>query len=277
MVSGTVRRTAAIAGGLALASGGAVIAYAQTNQEPPCTPHAGNGGLSLCALDQDKGDRSVTINRPAQAGASDKLFVMNQSRSALEVTVKARRWTQGANGVAVPNRRGTLGGVSVDAETFTLAPGTRKELTVTLNSVPSSGYLFGALEVVGLPTDLDERKGVVTGYRLVNSLRYAAATANASIKLGAAKVVGKGSKRALTVTVRNTGNTLDPVSGRVRLKSAFGTRNVSVKPLRVLPGKSVKLAVLSGNALRPGKYTASITLTQAKKDTKATKKVTVRR
>ena len=66
----------------------------------------------------------------------------------------------------------------VSEETFTLAPGTRKELTVTLNGVPSSGYLYGALEVVGLPSDLDQRKGVVAGYRLVNSLRYNAATAD---------------------------------------------------------------------------------------------------
>jgi hypothetical protein len=276
MVSGRVRRTAAIAGGLALASGGAVIAYAQQGP-PPCTPQTGNGGLSFCALDQEKGDRSVTINRAAQAGATDKLFVMNQSRSALDVTVNARQWTQAASGIAIPKRRGSLGGVSVDAQTFELAPGARRELTVTLNSVPSSGYLYGALEVIGVPTDLDKRKGVVTGYRLVNSLRYGPATAKAAITVGAAKVAGKGKARALTLAVRNTGNTLDPVSGSVKLKSALGTKNVSVQPIRILPGKSVNLALMSGNSLKAGKYTATISLTQAKQKTTATKKITVRR
>ena len=54
----------------------------------------------------------------------------------------------------------------------------------------------------------------MTGYRLVNSLRYAPATPSPRIKAGAVKVVGKGKARALTLSVRNTGNTLDPVSGR---------------------------------------------------------------
>lgn len=259
-----------------MASGGAVIAYAQSNQGP-CTPQAGNGGLALCVPDQDRGDRSVTVNRQAQAGATDTLFVMNQSRTALDVTVNARQWTQAASGAAVPKRRGALGGVSVSERSFTLAPGTRKELTVTLNSVPSGGYLYGALEVIGVPADLDKRKGVVAGYRLVNSLRYAPATGNAAIKLGALKVAGKGKARALTLSVRNTGNTLDPVTGSVRLKSALGTKNASVTPIRIVPGKTVRLPLLSGSALKAGKYTATISLTQAKQRTKATKSITVRR
>ena len=61
MVSGTVRRTAAVAGALAFVGGGAVIANAQQNQEPPCTPHAGNGGLALCAPEQS--DKLISVNR----------------------------------------------------------------------------------------------------------------------------------------------------------------------------------------------------------------------
>ena len=232
----------------------------------------------MCALDQERGDRSLTINRAAQAGATDTAVrlqpvAQRAGRDRQRAPVDARPRA----GVAIPKRRGSLGGVSVDAQTFELAPGARKELKVTLNSVPSSGYVYGALEVVGLPADLDTRKGVVTGYRLVNSLRYGPATAKAAIKVGAAKVVGKGKARALTLAVRNTGNTLDPVSGSVKLKSALGTKNVSVQPIRILPGKSVNLALMSGNSLKAGKYTATISLTQAKQKTTATKKITVRR
>ena len=200
MVSGTVRRTAAVAGALTFAGGGAVIANAQQNQEPPCTPHAGTAG-SPCAR-RTQADKLISVNRTAQPGA-DKFFVMNQSKVALNVTAKARPWTQSASGVAIPNRRRTLGGVAVSEETFTLAPGTRKELTVTLNGVPSSGYLYGALEVVGLPADLEQRKGVVAGYRLVDSLRYTPAAPSSSIKAGAVKVVGSGKTKALTLSVRN--------------------------------------------------------------------------
>src|SRR5687767_11202204 len=121
MVSGTVRRAAAVAGALAFAGGGAVIAYAQQQNEPPCTPHAGTGGLAFCAPGQ--ADESVTVNRTAQAGAAEKIVLMNNSRTALDVTARARPWTQSSTGVAVPNRRGTLGGVTVSEESFALAPG----------------------------------------------------------------------------------------------------------------------------------------------------------
>ena len=223
MVSGTVRRTAAVAGALTFAGGGAVIAYAQTDKEPPCTPHAGTAGLSLCALDQDKGDKSITINRRAQAGA-DKLFVVNSSKTTLNVTAKARPWTQSASGVAIPNRRGTLGGVALDAETFTLAPGTRKEVTITLNSVPSSGYLYGALEVVGLPADLDQRKGVVTGYRLVNALRYTPAAPSARIKAGAVKVVGSGWPARSRCRSATPATRLIPSAARSSSRARWGPR-----------------------------------------------------
>ena len=259
---------------LAAVAGGAAIASARQANEEPCQARSG-GGLALCAPGQ--ADKSISVNRAARAGSADKLFVVNNTGTALDVTAKPRPWIQSANGVAIPNRRGTLGGVAVSEQSFTLAPGTRKELTITLNGVPSSGYLFGALEVVGLPADLEQRKGVVAGYRLVSALRYAAATAKTSIKTGAVKVVGSGATKALTLSVRNTGNTLEPVSGTVKLKSALGTKNGSVKATRILPGKSIRLALLSGSALKPGTYTASITLTQAKKKTTVSKKITVRR
>ena len=92
----------------------------------------------------------------------------------------------------------------------------------------------------------------MTGYRLVSSLRYAAATAKSSISTGAVKIVGSGKNKALTISVRNTGNTLDPVTGTIKLKSALGTKNASVKGTRILPGKSIRLPLVTGNALKAG-------------------------
>ena len=125
---------------------------------------------------------------------------------------------QAASGKVSPNRRATLPGVSVDKTSFTLAPGAEQVVTATLNSAPSAGYLYGAIEAVGVPTDLSKRKGVVLGYRLVGALRILPAAPKTGLTAGTAKAV----KGTAVVPVKNTGNTLDAVSGTVRVKSSAG-------------------------------------------------------
>jgi hypothetical protein len=268
----TVKMVAA-AGVLAAAAGGAVIARA--DDRGASAAQSASGGLGLMAT-TDSGDRTLAVDRPAQAGASDGFRVVNSSQKTLAVTVKARPWTQSASGATSPNRRRTLGGVTVSEDSFTLAPGATKDLTVTLGAVPSAGYLFGALEVVGIPTGTEKTKGIVTGYRLVDALRYNAATPKYGFKAGSAKFSGKGSKKQLTLRVRNTGNTVSPVTGSVKIKGALGTKNGSIKSTRILPGKSVALALASARSLRKGSYTATVTLIQNKQKTTLKKKIRVR-
>jgi hypothetical protein len=272
MVSGAGLKTVAAAGVLAAAVGGAVIARAD---DPSARAAQLSNGLSLSTVEGST-SKTVKVDRLAQAGATDTLKVANNSKDALTVTVNARPWTQSSSGVVAPNRRAKLGGVTVSETSFPLAAGASKVLTVTLGSVPSSGYLFGALEVVGVPADIAKRKGIVAGYRLVDTLRYNAATASYGFKAGAAKVVGKGKAKALTLSVRNTGNTITPVSGTVKLKGPLGTKNGAVKATRILPGKSVALTLASLSSVRAGKYTATVTLIQNKQKTSITKKITVR-
>ena len=272
MVSGAGLKTVAAAGLLAAAVGGAVIARAD---DPSARVAQAGGGLALLTT-EGSADQTLMVDRPAQAGATDKLKVANNSKQALTVTVTARPWTQSASGVVAPNRRATLGGVAVSEQSFALAPGATKDLTVTLGSVPSAGYLYGALEVVGVPADIAKRKGVVAGYRLLNSLRYNAATATYGLKAGAAKISGTGSKKTLTLSVRNTGNTIAPVSGTVKVNGALGTKNGAIKSTRILPGKSVSLGLAALSSVRAGSYTATVTLIQNKKKTSLTKKITVR-
>ena len=185
------------------------------------------------------------------------------------MTVNARQWTQARTGSRVPNRRGSLGGV-LDARAFELAPGARKELKVTLNSVPSSGSCTARSRSSACRRTSHKRKGVVTGYRLVNALRYGPATPHVGRYQGRrGEGVGKG--RALTLAVRNTGNTLDPVSGSV-LKSALGTKG-SVKADAHPARQERPLTLMSGNALKAGPYTATISLRQGTRRT-VTKKIT---
>jgi hypothetical protein len=226
------------------------------------------------AAAQTQGGLSVMpaiIEHSAQAGALSTLTVANRSAAPLAVTVTPRPWTQSASGKVSPNRRGTLPGVSVSQSTFTLAPGAEQQVTATLSSVPAAGYLYGALEVVGVPTDAATRKGVVLGYRLVGSLRIVPKAAKFGMTAGTPKAV----KGTAVIPVKNTGNTLDPVSGTVTVKGARGTKNLAIAALRILPGKSVN--VPAGSKLAAGSYTAKVTLSQrGKKALSVTKKFKVK-
>jgi hypothetical protein len=220
------------------------------------------GGLSVMP---------AIIEHGPQAGALATLTVANRSAAPLAVTVTPRPWTQSSSGKVSPNRRATLPGVSVSQSTFTLAPGAERQVDATLNSAPSAGYLYGALEVVGLPTDAATRKGVVLGYRLVGSLRILPTAPKYGLTASNPKAVSG----TAVIPVKNTGNTLDAVSGTVSVKGARGTKNLAIAAVRILPGKSVN--VPAGSKLAAGSYTAKVTLNQrGKKALAVTKKFRVK-
>ena len=221
-----------------------------------------DGGLSMMP---------AMIQHGPQAGALTTLTVANRSAAPMAVTVTPRPWTQAATGKVSPNRRATLPGVSVSQSTFTLAPGAEQQVSATLTSSPGAGYLYGAIEVVGLPTDAAARKGVVLGYRLVGSVRILPSTPKYGITAGNPKAV----KGTAVIPVKNTGNTLDPVSGTVTVKGARGTKNLAIAAVRILPGKSVNIP--AGTKLAAGSYSATVKLNQrGKKALSATKKFKVK-
>lgn len=244
------------AGAVAVAAGagGAVFAHASNRAQST------QGGLAVSP---------AMIERPAQAGAADTVNVTNNSGKPLDVTVAARPWTQGSSGAVAPDRRHSLGTVAVSAPSFTLAAGQTKAVTVTLKS---GAPTYGSVEVIGLPTDVAKRKGIVLGYRVLGTLRYDPSSPVHALKAGAAKV----SKGALTLSVRNTGNTVDPVTGTVAIKGPLGTRQGTIKSTRILPGKSIAVPVASAKKLSKGRYTVTIQLTQGTTKIKLTKKVSVK-
>ena len=249
----------AIAGAAMAAAGGAVIAQADGAKAGAVMQ---GGGLVL--------ENGAKIQRQAVAGAANVVKVENRSTRALTVAVAARPWTQTSSGLVSPNRRSKLRDVAVSQPSFTLAPGEHKDVTLTLTTGTSQ---FGALEVVGLPTDVARRKGIVTGYRIVGALRYLPATKAYALKVGAAKIKSD----MVTLSVKSSGNTADAVTGDVRLKGPLGTRNAAVKSVRLLPGKTVALGLVSTKGLQAGRYTATVTLEQGTFKTKVTKKITVKR
>ena len=179
MVSGTGRRTVAVAGCAGLRRGGAVIASRATIRAPCGAP----GGLARAAdgvnLERTAvpGDRRAGDHQP-----SKKALDVDGLLAPVEAVRERRRHPEPAQAARRRRQRRLVHARS----------GCRKKVTVTLSSVPSAGYLYGVLEVIGLPTDLDKLKGVVPGYRLLSALRYNAGDGEARQGRG-----GKGRRQGL--------------------------------------------------------------------------------
>jgi hypothetical protein len=256
-----VKVTGAVATGLLVAGGAAVLAQSGTAQSSRIAQD--QGGLAVAPL---------KVDRPAETGATNTVTVANRSKEALSIEVKARSWTQSSStGDVAPNRRSSLAGVRVDGGTFSLAPGQSRNVNVVLAGAPAGGSLYGALEVVGLPADIDKRKGLVTGYRLVGALRYQPATKRYALKASNAKVSGG----KLVLPVRSTGNTNAVVSASAEIKGATGTKRGSARAA-ILPGKRVNLGLLSSKNLRAGSYTVKVRLKQGTLSSTVTKKIRVK-
>jgi hypothetical protein len=247
---------------LAAVAGGAVIARAD-DAKPRAA--AAEGGLKV---------GPVLIEKAAAAGAVTTLKVANNSSKRVDVTVAARPWVQSSSGAVSLNRRKSLSGIQLSDTSFPLAAHAQKDVAVTASSGAS---LYGGIEVIGVPDGAEDKDGVVLGYRLVSSLRLNPATPVLSLVASSPKVTGKGSTRAVVLPVKNAGNTIQPVSGRVSLKGALGTRQRDLASLRILPGKRVNVLLSSTRALKPGSYTATVRLTQGGKTTTVSKKVRVTR
>jgi hypothetical protein len=232
----------------------AVLSLAAAGTALAVTPAAlGAGGLALTP---------AVVEHAARAGAVGTITVDNSSAVALKVTVTPRPWRQAPSGAVAPDRsRSLLGRVAVSARSFTLAAGAKKAIALTLKGRPAGGSLYGAVDVVGLPTAAVKRRanGVVTGYRLIGSLRLTPSAPKLHLRAGAVRV--RGSRLVLPVT--NTGNTIDPVSGDVKLSGAAGGRTVGIGATKVLPGATVELPLGSSTGLPKGRFTARATLAQA--------------
>lgn len=261
LTSVTARRAGAVAGALVLAGGGVALA---TNAAPAGSKTA-EGGLSISP---------TLIETAAQAGAGGTVTVANHSAHTLAVTVAARPWRQSRSGIAVPNRRSTLRGVTLSATSFNLAPKAQRTVTVGL---PTSGELYGALEVIGLPPNAAKKKGVVTGYRLIGSLRDDPATPVLELRAGKVTTSGRGSKTELVVPVTNRGNTVQAISGDVDLKGPLGTRSNHIGSVRILPGKTVNVALGRTKGLVAALYKARIELDQGTLAYKVSRNVRIKR
>jgi hypothetical protein len=221
--------------------------------------------LNLSPLGADAaGGLSVTpavIERTAVRGDATSVQLVNSTSRPLKITVTPRPWRQSRSGAVAPDRHRTLlARLSVDARSFTLAAGGRRTVTMKVKSLPGSGSLYGAIETIGLPTGAARKNGITAAYRLISTLRLNPPQAKRRLKVRAS--APRLSGRAIVLPVKNTGNTVSPLSGDVRIKGATGTRTDTVRATPVLPGATVDLGLGSAKGLGAGTYTVTVTLVQ---------------
>jgi hypothetical protein len=233
----------------------------------------GARGHEAAAVRQAEGGLSLwpsVLERIARPGALAEVTVANRSASAVNVTISPRPWRQAGNGNVAPDRRATLPGIAVSEGSFALAPGAERQILVIVNDIPASGALYGALEVVGVPSDAATRKGVVLAYRVVGAIRLTPAAPRLGLTAGAIKA----SKGTAVLPVKNTGNTIDPVTGTISVKDAHRTRKLTFPAVKIPPKGTVNLSL---GRLQKGPVTAKVTLkVRGKVALQLTKKFTVR-
>lgn len=201
------------------------------------------------------------VQHTAARGDVGTVTVRNTTAAPLRVTVTPRPWRQSRSGRVAADRTLTLTRyVQPSAGAFVLGAGGERRVALSMSAVPARGALFGALDVVGLPTK-KKKSGITAGYRLVGSLRLTAPAAKRTfrVRMGALEVRNS----SLSVAVRGLGNTIDPTGGTVRLSGPGGTRTVRLKGVSIVPGQVVNLPIAARRTLAKGTYKASIQLTQA--------------
>ena len=239
--------------GVVLARG--VIAVAD---EQPSGRASAAGGVSLTPQ---------RVERIARVGATGTVSVANNTGRPIRVTVKARPWRQAHGGAVAPDTRRTLSRqVAVAPSAFRLAPGATRTVSLGLRRHPSGGSLYGGIDVLGVPVGAKPLNGIVPRYRLVGSLRLNPVKPVLRVRSGRLTVTGRSGRHALVLPVRNRGNTVEPVVGRVTLAGPRGTRPNVLKPIRIVPRRTVNLTLGTYRGLlrrQPrGRYAIGVTLTQ---------------
>jgi hypothetical protein len=211
-----------------------------------------DGGLSVTP---------AVIERTAVRGDTASIMVVNSTGKTLKITVTPRPWTQSRSGAVAPNRTRTLlARVGVSARSFTLTPGARRSVAMNVKSLPAAGSLYGSVETIGIPPGPARRNGITAAYRLISTLRLNPPSARRHLAVRAAAPRVRGT--AIVLPVKNTGNTVSPISGDVRFRGASGTHSGTIAARPILPGATVDLALGSTRGIPKGSYTVTVALRQ---------------
>jgi hypothetical protein len=232
---------------------GAVIAQADS-AAPVAHAAAASGGLSI---------RPDTVEHLAKKGQAGKITVKNTTNGTLKTTVTVRPWRQNRfNGNVSPNYKANLTPyVVATVRSFKLGAGKSRVVTIRVRRTPPHGSLYAGLEVFGKQTKKKPRNGIIPQYRIVGRVRLDPKKRRPAARLGTANLVGKGKGRTLIVQVRNTGNTLDAVSGTANITGPM-TRTVNLTPVSIVPGQVVYVKAMNVSKMKRGFYHVQFNVTQ---------------
>ncbi len=220
-------------------------------------PAAAGGGLSISP---------GTFEHVAQRGGLGAVKISNTSGKPMKVALAARPWLQSPSGAVSPNRRATLGKVGIHPSSFRLAAGATRAVGLSLSRRPARGSLFGALETTGAPKRRGGgHSGVRVAYRLVTSLRLYPRPGTQVLSARAGRLIEHGTTRhgALLLAVKNTGNTIVPIGGTVRISGRGHLLRNDAVPKKIVPGATVNLPLVRLLGTLPrGRYDVSVHLTQ---------------
>jgi hypothetical protein len=215
-----------------------------------------------------RGGLSVTpgiLEAAARPGGIGAVEISNTTAKPMKVGLAVRPWLQSRSGAVSPNRRKTLGKVRPSRGSFGLRAGATRTVPLSLARLPARRSLYGAIEVTGAPKR-GKGKGIRVAYRLVTSLRLYPPAGARVFRARPQRLFqyGSTSRGALFLAVKNAGNTIDPIGGRVRITGRGRTLSGVIAPKTILPGATVnlRLARLRGTLPR-GRYRVTVRLTQA--------------
>ena len=101
---------------------------------------------------------------------------------------------------------------------------------------------------------------------MIGSLRLDPERPDLRVRAGSVKVTGPSGRHALVLALRNSGNTAEPITGQVTLAGAFGRRQSTLHPVRIVPRRLAHLTLGTYRGLLrgwpAGRYTLAVTLSQ---------------
>lgn len=238
-----------MAGALGLAIAGAATGgvIARADDSAPAAQAAQQGGVSITP---------ALVEKTAKRGAVGTITIKNTTKDTMKVTVVVRPWIQNrSTGAVALNTKASLAPyVKATPQSFNLPPGERR-VTFNMRRMTASGSLYAGFQVFAKQVKAKARNGIVPQWDLRGKMRLNPSRKNPNLRLGATDVAGRGNNRSLILAVRNTGNTLDPVGGTVKITGPTA-RNATIPQVAVVPGQVVYLKGGALRGMKAGNYTA---------------------
>jgi len=227
------------------------------------TANAQNGGLSVTP---------ASLEHTAKRGAVGSLTLNNTTRETLKVTVVVRPWRQELGGNVIIDGRTTLSRyVRSTTSSFVMGAGAKRPVSFRMLRGTSTGSLYGAVDVVGKPTNTKGRKGIIPNYRLISKIRLHPTKKRYRLRAGGAQV----RSGTVILPVRNLGNTIDPITARYSISGPSG-RSGNAAGIAALPGKLIGLNLGAARGMRKGRYTVTARVSQAGRTINARSSFTIR-